>query len=150
MTNKTKIIIGVGSAVALIGGYFIYKALRPKKPIVIDKDGNVVPPKKDDTQSTTDTPPKKDDTKPYVPIIGRFLVNTKSGVLYVRDKPSKQGKIVAKLNKGCVITAQFTDTNGWVSVNELNADLNCNITILEQSSDMFVSVEYLKPLGEKI
>jgi hypothetical protein len=34
MTNKTKIYIGVGSAVALIGGYFIYKALRPKKPIL--------------------------------------------------------------------------------------------------------------------
>lgn len=47
MTNKTKIIIGA-SVVALVGGYFIYKALRPKKPInnaIGDKDGKrVVPP----------------------------------------------------------------------------------------------------------
>ena len=47
MTNKTKIIIGVGSAVALVGGYFIYKALRPKKPIVNDT--------KDDSKSTSTT-----------------------------------------------------------------------------------------------
>ena len=99
MTNKTKIYIGVGSAVALIGGYFIYKALRPKNPML---NGT-----KDDTKSTTTT--DNSECKKYV--VGNVI-----NFVNVRSTPSTSLKEISTLKKGSTVSAKPSSTSGWMEL----------------------------------
>ena len=126
MTTKTKLIIGA-SAVALVGGYFIYKALRPKKPMdnpLKDKTDEEKPPKKDETKPpikdekkpTNDTTPTTNTTKNYKVL---------ASILNAREKPNTNSIIVAKIPKNCIIKAIPSSTNGWMEMKSWISDGKC-------------------------
>ena len=115
MTNKTKIYIGIGSAVALVGGYFIYKALRPKKPLTND----II---KDETKINTTT----DDGN----ICKMYNVTVSKGNLNKRQEPNTKSKIIGSIPKGKEIYAKKSNTEGWMELCE--------------DGGGFVSSQYLK------
>jgi len=116
MTNKTKIYIGVGSAVALIGGYFIYKALRPKKPIL---NGT-----KDDTKSTTTT--DNSECKKYV--VGNVI-----NFVNVRSTPSTSLKEISTLKKDSTVSAKPSSTSGWMELCDMQGFVSSKFLTLENS-----------------
>ncbi len=143
MTNKTKIIIGVGSAVALVGGYFIYKALRPKKPIVIDKDGNVVPTTTPTTTpSTSTTTPSTTTPNPNVyssPNMKKYKVNVSKGNLNIREQPNDKSKVVGFVSKDCIIECEPSTVEGWLEIISATKEGTCKFNL----SSGYVSSKYL-------
>jgi len=144
MTNKTKIIIGVGSAVALVGGYFIYKALRPKKPMIngtkdetkssttttTPSTNTTIPTTP--TKSTTTTTPSTNTTIPTTPTKSttpstNTIKNYKvlASILNAREKPNTNSIIVAKIPKDCIIKAIPSSTNGWMEMKSWIDDGKC-------------------------
>ena len=115
MTNKTKIYIGIGSAVALVGGYFIYKAIRGKKPIINsfkDKTDEEKPPTKDETKTTTDG------------TIKSYRVT--ASVLRGRSEPNDTSIIVSRIPKGCILEAVPSSTSGWMEMIKWVSDGKCS------------------------
>jgi hypothetical protein len=164
MTNKTKIIIGVGSAVALVGGYFLYKALRPKKPIVKDKNGNVVSttttstttPSTSTTTPSTNTTTNTSTTTPSTSttitptrtsdIKKQYRVNT--SVLRVRSEPNTNSEIVAKLSKNCIIDCLPTSVQGWMEFTNWTDDGKCKYNLINGlDENSYVSSQYLTPIN---
>lgn len=132
MTNKTKIIIGVGSAVALVGGYFIYKALRPKKPMdnpLKVKTDEEKPPIKDDTKPTTDTTPTIDSGE-----CKRYIVDGVSDYVNIRSTPSTSLREIDFLYKKSTVSAKPSSTSGWMELCDMKG---------------FISSKYLKPFVPK-
>jgi len=142
MTNKTKIYIGIGSAVALVGGYFIYKAIRGKKPIINsfkDKTDEEKPPTKDETKTTTDG------------TIKSYRVT--ASVLRGRSEPNDKSIIVARIPKGCIIEAVPSSTNGWMEMKGWVNDGKCfyepNGQYFNDNPNVgmgYVSSQYLKEI----
>ena len=132
MTTKTKLIIG-GSVVALIGGYFIYKALRPKKPLLKVKADEEKPPIKDETKPDNSRP---SNTKKYI---------VTASALNLRKEPNQNSLKVGKLNKGCVVEASPSSTSGWmdISPNFISTD-KCFYDPSLFGEKMFGSSQYLK------
>ena len=145
MTNNQKILLGVGSAVALVGGYFIYKALRPKKPIVKDKNGNVVPttPNSTTTTSTNTTTDESTTTRnPNVywsPKMKKYKVNVSKGNLNIREQPNDKSKVKGFVGKDCIIECEPSTTDGWLEIISFTNDANCKYTY----TSGFVSSKYL-------
>ena len=139
MTTKTKIIIGA-SAVALVGGYFIYKALRPKKPILKDKNGNVV--------STTTTPPKKDEEPDNYQWKGQKKYVVTASALNLRSEPNINSQKIGRLSKGCEIQASPTSTSGWLDMNyNFYSTDKCFYDMgLVKDGSFYVSSQYLKEI----
>ena len=141
MTKQTKILIGVGSVVALVGGYFIYKALRPKKPIVLDKNGNVVPITP--STSTTTTPSTSTTTNPNVyssPNMKKYKVNVSSGNLNIREQPNTNSKVVGFVSKGCIIECEPTTTQGWLDIISATKEGTCKFNL----NSGYVSSQFLE------
>jgi len=129
MTTKTKIYIGV-SVVALVGGYFIYKALRPKKPIL---NGT-----KDNTKSTTTTTPSTTTTTSTTTTDSgeckRYIVSGVSNTVNIRSTPSTSLKEIDFLFKGSTISAKPSTTSGWMELCDMKG---------------FISSQYLNPFVPK-
>jgi len=111
MTKKTKIIIGVGSVVALVGGYFIYKALRPKKPSLDGTKEN----KDVATTTTTTTPITSTDSDN---ICKMYTVTVSKGNLNKRQETNDKSKIIGSIPKGKEIYAKKSNTEGWMELCE--------------------------------
>jgi len=117
MTTKTKIIIGVGSAVALIASYLIYKKMSSDK-------GEKNPPKKGE-----ENPPKKDDTNECK----KYIVSVSKGNLNKREQPNDKSKIIGSIPKAKEIYAKKSNTDGWMELCE--------------DGGGFVSLKYLKEVN---
>ena len=157
MTNKTKIYIGIGSAVALIGGYFIYKALRPKKPMVNGTKDDTKPKTDVSTTTTTTTPivtptttttPKKDEEPDNYQWKGqKKYVVTASPYLFIRSEPNINSQKIGRLSKGCEIRASPTSTSGWLDMNyNFYSTDKCFYDMGLVKTSFYVSSQYLKEI----
>ena len=124
MTNKTKIIIGVGSAIALVASYLIYKKMSSDK-------GEENPPKKGE-----ENPPKKgeENTATNNSECKKYIVSNVSNSVNVRSTPSTSLKEITTLNKNSVVSAKPSSVNGWMELCDMKG---------------FISSQYLKPFVSK-
>ena len=116
MTNKSKIYIGIGSAVALVGGYFIYKKIRGNNPMqnatTDESEGakifkkNIEEAKKTMTTKQFDEYLNKtiDDS-----MLDRYLIIQNNVKLY--EYPSLNSNVIDTLPK-CTILTRFDDMYG--------------------------------------
>jgi len=151
MTNKTKIYIGVGSLVALVGGYFIYKALRPKKPTsngTKDKTDVKTTTTSTTTTSTSTTTPKKDEEPDNYQWKGEKKYVVTANALNLRSEPNENSQKIGKLSKGCEIKASPTSTSGWLDMNyNFYSSDKCFYDMgLTKDGSFYVSSKYLKEI----
>jgi hypothetical protein len=109
MTTKTKLIIGA-SVIALVGGYFIYKALRPKKPML---NGT-----KDDTKSTTTTTTPSTTTTTNSTECKKYKVVNVTTWLNIRKSPSVSSTKQGSIPNAFPISAKPSNTEGWMELCE--------------------------------
>ena len=103
MTNKTKIIIGVGSAIALVASYLIYKKMS-------SDDGEVNPKKKGEENTAKKG---EENTATNNSECKRYVVSNVSNSVNVRSTPSTSLKEITTLNKNSVVSAKPSSVNGW-------------------------------------
>jgi len=134
MTTKTKIYIGV-SVVALVGGYFIYKALKPKKPMVNGTKDDTKP--KTDVPTTTTPPITNTTTTTTTTDSGeckRYIVVGVSKYVNVRSTPSTSSKEIETYPLNSTPLAKPSSTSGWMELCDMKG---------------FISSKYLKPFVPK-
>jgi len=116
MTTKTKIIIGVGSAVALIASYLIYKKMSSDK-------GEENPPKKGEENTATNNSECK-----------RYVVTNVSNYVNVRSTPSTTLKEISTLKKGSTVSAKPSSTSGWMELCEMQGFVSSKFLTPENST----------------
>lgn len=94
MTTKTKIIIGVGSAIALVASYLIYKKMSSDK-------GEENTKKEDDINECK-----------------KYIVSVSKGNLNKREEPNDKSKIIDSIPKAKEIYAKKSNTDGWMELCE--------------------------------
>ena len=100
MTTKTKIIIGVGSAIALVASYLIYKKMS-------SDDGEENPPKKGEENTATNNSECK-----------KYIVSVSKGNLNKREQPNDKSKIIGSIPKAKEIYAKKSNIDGWMELCE--------------------------------
>jgi len=117
MTKTTKQILMFGIPIVLIGGYFIYKAMRGKK--------SYQNPLIDDNKPTTTTD-DGNECKKYIVVVSK-------GNLNIREEPNTTSKIIGSIPKASEKFAKKTNTEGWMQLCE--------------DGGGFVSSKYLKEVN---
>ena len=123
MTTKTKIIIGVGSAIALVASYLIYKKMS-------SDDGEVNPKKKGEENTAKKG---EENTATNNSECKKYIVSVSKGNLNKREQPNDKSKIIGSIPKAKEIYAKKSNTDGWMELCE--------------DGGGFVSLKYLKEVN---
>lgn len=143
MTKNTKIVIGIGVVALSTISYFIFKKDDDKDEKKKTKEDKPNIPIVNNTTTTPTTTPPTTTPKIKEGVRKKYIVNTKSSNLNIRNQPSEKGRIVGYLSKGCEIEADTTSDIDWVKLKMWTSDGKCQYDYTE-SGNHYLSTKFLK------